>query len=472
MRYKFLLMVGCSALLSACSVGPDYQKPERDLPPNFVASDVLSVLNTDYGQRGVLPLWWMGFHDDVLNNLVERAINNNLDIAAAYARVKAAEAEVQLVGADARPTIDASVSGGAEAGRDFRPSRDDATETSLSGAIGVAVPLDVFGQTRRAVEAAQYAYMRAEDELQGEVLDVSAALTAEYLGLRGQQRQLALLNQSIALQEKTLDIVKARFESGLAPELDYQRAIASVQSLKASVPPLLEDLQNKRNRIAVLTGQFPGYYEALLREEGGIPVYQAAIPTLMPLAVVNARPDVRAAEGRLKEATANIGVAEAAYYPSFSLSQSLQIGLTNASSVPVAQSLIASFAALISQTLSYGGGRGARLDIAKAEAEEALANYDLALREAVEDVELALNAIKASSARQDYLSKSVAASARSFHQAQTLYQQGLISFLDVVDAQQDLANDEQRLAAEQTDYATEIANLFKVLGADVPSKTR
>ncbi len=471
MRYKTLLITTILSL-SACTVGPDYQKPARELPADFVAADVLQALNVDNANKGVLPLWWQGFHDPVLNDLVESGIGKNFEIAGAYARVKSAKAEVQLAGADARPTVDVDINGGADASRDLRPNRDNDTETSMSGAVGIGVPLDVFGATRRAVEAAEYAYIRAQDELKGAVLDVSAEITAEYLGLRGQQRQLALLNQSIALQEKTLDIVRARYESGLAPELDLQRAVASVQSLKASVPPLLEDLQNKRNRLAVLTGRFPGYYEALLSEEGGIPVYQAAIPTLMPLAVVNARPDVRAAEGRLKEATANIGVAEAAYYPSFSLSQSLRIGLTDVSSVPVAQNLVASFAALITHALSDGGARGARMDVAKAEAEEALADYDLTLREAVEDVELSLNAIKSSSDRQQYLANSVAASARSFHQAQTLYQQGLISFLDVVDAQQDLASDEQRLASEQTDYATEIANLFKVLGADVPVKAQ
>ena len=181
---------------------------------------------------------------------------------------------------------------------------------------------------------------------------------------------------------------------------------------------------------------------------------------------------MRQTEADLKQAIANIGVAEADYYPSFALAGDISIGLNGVSSTPTTALLIGSIAGLIEQVVLSGGERDANFDIASAQAEEALANYELALRSAVEDVETSLNALRSSSERQKSLAKSVKASERSFSQAQTLYRQGLISFLDVVDAQQDLADDEQDLAAERTDYATEIANLFRALGTDIQIKNK
>jgi multidrug efflux system outer membrane protein len=187
----------------------------------------------------------------------------------------------------------------------------------------------------------------------------------------------------------------------------------------------------------------------------------------LPLEVLNARPDIAQSEADLKAAIAAIGVAEADFYPSFDLAANLTFGRTGVSSMNPTEVLIGSLTAVIEQVITDGGARSANREIAEAEAEEALADYELALRNAIQEVEASLNAIRASAARQDSLSKAVQASQRSFSQAETLYRQGLISFLDVVDAQQDLASDEQSLASERTDYAREIATLFNVLGAEI-----
>jgi len=183
--------------------------------------------------------------------------------------------------------------------------------------------------------------------------------------------------------------------------------------------------------------------------------------------VLSTRPDVRQSEARLKQAIANIGVAKADYYPAFRLSGTLSIGATGVSSIPVSEVLIGSLAALIEQVLTNGGVRDANFKIAQAQAEEALADYEQTLREASEEVETSLAAIQSSRHRQTSLEKAVSSSQRSFSQAETLYQQGLISFLDVVDAQRVLASAEQALARERTNYATQIAILFRVLGVDI-----
>jgi len=459
-----------SALLMAasCTIGPDYTAPDINPPPAFVSQDVLDTLNeSKNGQTDIATLWWEGFNDPLLNEIVLDALENNRQIAAATARLKEAQAQIALSGAEARPTLDAGIDGGVSQQRTLSPTRADSTGTDYGASLGLGIPLDIFGRTRRDVEAARANLEAAKAELNGEVLRVSADVTAQYLGLRGNQRQLELLRESVALQEQTYDIVNSRYEAGLSPELDLRRAETSVENLRADIPPLEETLLNARNNIATLSGQFPGAYEQDLTQNQPIPEYLRRIPQVVPLDVLRARPDVNQAEARLKEAIANIGVAEADYYPSFNLAGSIGISASGVSSLPVSEVLIASLSTLIQQVILDGGARDANLGAAKARAEEALALYEQSLLEASEDVEITLAALESSQKRQVSLERAVSSSQRSFSQAETLYQQGLISFLDVVDAQRSLASAEQALARERTNFATSIAELFQVLGSPI-----
>lgn len=465
---KKWLLLGTVFILGACTVGPDYVAPDMKAPPQFVSQDVLDTLNEDKQLAAKeYTQWWEGFDDPLLNQIVMDAIASNFEIRAATARVKEARTFIQSAGAAANPSIDASIDGGVSERRSLNGDEAPSTSTDIAAGLGIDIPLDIFGRTRRDVEAARANLDAALAELNGEVLRVSAEVTSEYLGLRGNQRQLELLRESVALQEQTYNIVNSRYEAGLSPELDLRRAETSVENLRADIPPLEESVLNAANRMAVLSGNFPGRYTDELEQQKEIPAYQAPIPTLIPLDVLRARPDIQQAEARLKEAIANIGVAEAAFYPSFNLSAGLSIGASGVSSMPISEALIASLAGLISQAITDGGTRDAELDAAKARAEEALANYEQSLLEGAEEVEITLAALDSSQKRQGSLERAANASQRSFAQAETLYQQGLISFLDVVDAQRSLASAEQALARERTNFARQIATLFQVLGTPV-----
>jgi multidrug efflux system outer membrane protein len=463
-----LTLLALAALLTAaCTARPDYTPPEINAPSQFVSQEVLKTLNENKSGKAFTADWWTGFKDPVLDTLVETGLANNFEIAAAAARVKEAQARVRLAGASNNLSADISVDSDLQERRELRPDSNSATTTGAGAEIGIGLPIDIFGRTRREVEAAQAGLESARAELKGIILTTSSDIAAEYLRLRGNQRQLELLRESVALQEKTLSIVKTRYETGLAPELDMRRAETSVENLRADIPPLEGDLLNARNRLASLTGEFPGAYETLLKDNKETPTYKNAIPSLVPLEVLSSRPDIRQSEAALKQAVAGIGVAQAAYYPSFNLSGTIGLSSSGVSGAPATDILIASIRALIEQIITDGGERRASVTIAKAQAEEALANYEQALREASEEVETSLAAIHSSLTRQTSLEKAVSSSQRSFSQAETLYQQGLISFLDVVDAQRVLASAEQALAREQTNYATQIATLFRVLGTDI-----
>lgn len=459
-----------SVFVAACASSPqEIPKSRTKAPDQFVAQAVLESLGS-VDKAGVASArWWEGFNDPLLNQLVQTSLQNNFEIASAAARVKEARAFLALseTGDSLLLELDASVSG-QKSDKNTASTTSTTTNNRDEGnallALGFTLPIDLAGRTDAQVQVGAAGLMAEQANLRARIIATSTAVAREYLLLRGNQKQLSMLRESVELQEKTLAIVQARFESGLSPELDVRRAETSVETLRASIAPLEQALQDSRHRLATLSGQFPGEYEQLLKPESKLPSYSLGIPASLPFQVLQARPDVQFAQARFAQAAAEAGLAQADLYPSIALLGSIQIGSTAVNSNPATSILIASLAAVLNQVIYDGGARNARLAGAKARAEGALADYEQVLRVVTLEVESALNAIDSSSSRQTALGKAVVSSKRSFEQADALYQLGLVSFLDVVDAQRVYANAEQALATEQTNYATLIAGLFRALG--------
>lgn len=463
-----LMVAGLSACASKAQDLP--QLPNTPMPEKFVAQDILGKLSSVNGAGVASVRWWEGFNDPILNQLVQNSVENNFRIVSAVARVREARALLALsdTGDSLLLELDAEV-GGQKTDRNSSAnnvgsSNNNRDERRALLGLGFTLPIDLAGRVDQQTRAAAASLMAVQAELRSQIISTSTTVAQEYLRLRGNQKQLAMLRDSVDLQEKTLGIVQARFESGLSPELDVRRAETSVESLRADISPLQQALQDSRHRLATLAGQFPGAYEELLKPEGGLPQYGLNIPEQVPFQVVQARPDVQVAQARFAQAAAEVGVAQADFYPTLELMGNIQIGSSAVNSNPATGILIASLSALLNQVLYDGGARDSRLDAAHARAESALADYEQVLRVVTQEVENSLNAIDSSSSRQLALGKAVVSSKRSFEQADALYQLGLISFLDVVDAQRVYANAEQALATEQTNYATLIAGLFRALG--------
>jgi NodT family efflux transporter outer membrane factor (OMF) lipoprotein len=460
-------------ITSGCAVGPDYSKPDMGAPDKFVLQDVLKKLHQKENEpyisetEDIYLNWWEGYTDPILNTLVNEGLENNYNIAEASARLKEAYAVLNLASSDDDITAIAAVNPNVEEEIDLENRDKSDTDANVLGLLSVVLPLDIFGRTARREEAAMAQIEGASAELRGTILTVSSDIVSRYLRLRGDQRQLELLEESVELQDKTLSIVRSRYKAGLSPELDVRRAEATVENLRADVPGLKESIVNSRNALATLAGRYPGAYEELLSEDREIPEYRGVIPELVPVDVLTMRPDVQQAEADLKRRMAEIGIAKAEFYPSFQLAGQISIGSSGLIGESTMNMLIGRLAALIEQVVLDGGARQANLDIAKAGAEEALAIYRQTLLNATRDVEETLAALESSHERQKSLEKAVNASERSFHQAGILYQQGLTSFLDVVDSQRVLANAQQDLASARTDYSSQIANLFRVLGTTI-----
>ncbi|BET26159.1 NodT family efflux transporter outer membrane factor (OMF) lipoprotein [Limnobacter thiooxidans] len=474
-RFTPVAAVICSMLLfTACATAPVNEVPVQSMPTPeaFVAQDILQNLS-GVSEAGVASVrWWEGFNDPILDQLIQTSLETNFQIAAAAASVREAKALLAL--SDTGNSLLVELDGQLTGQRTDRSNSASNTSNSTGSnsrnernaviGLGFALPVDLAGKVDQEVRAAAANLMAVQAGLRAQIISTSTDVAQEYLRLRGNQKQLAMLRDSVALQEKTLAIVQARFESGLSPELDVRRAETSVETLRASVAPLEQALRRSMHQLATLAGQFPGAYDSLLTPVGDLPRYSLGIPPRLPLQVLQARPDVQLAQARFAQAAAEVGVAQADFYPSLDLMANIQVGSSVLNSNPATGILIASLSAVLDQVIYDGGARDARLDAAKARAEIALADYEQVLRTVTLDVENALSAIQASVARQTALNKAVVSSKRSFEQADALYQLGLVSFLDVVDAQRVYANAEQALATEQTSYATLVASLFRALG--------
>lgn len=450
-------------LASGCTVGPDYEKPVLSAPAVFESQNVLAMLGSVSKDSIYAELWWEGFGDPILNSIVEEGLQASFALEAAAARVEQAAAVVLSAESGMLPSASGSFAPGLERRKELGGLESDTTTRRLAAGLSASLPLDLFGKLRRQIQAAEADLQAAEAAMQKEIYSVTTNIVRQYLELRGTQKQLQLLQQSLALQEKTLRIVESRYQSGLAPELDVNRARRSVQALRASIPPLEQGLLTASYRLAELTGRYPGAYSSLLQDEPRTPEYQSMIEEVIPGDVLLRHPDVLEAEAELMRAVSEIGIAKADYYPALAIDASLAVSLTRTSGLAPTDLLLSSLSSLIDHVLFDGGRRRAGLEFAEARTKEALANFEASLRQTLLAVEVALSNLQGSLNRQGPLEGVVESSRRSARQAETLYQQGLISFLDVVDAQRVLAEAEQQLAAERTDYARQIATLYETL---------
>lgn len=466
-----VLIVGLFAGCAVTTPQPETSEIAAQAPSQFQTQAVLSGLASLQEAGLASAKWWEGFNDPLLSGLVDRALGNNPGLLAAAAQVRQAKASLALSQAQDDLLLEleaaASVRETNRSGENRPSFTGDGNSNAQRGAnlgLAITLPVDLAGRFANEQAAAAANLMNFQAQLRARMVDVSTQVVQAYLRLRGNQRQLELLAETLALQEQTLAVVQARFEAGLSPELDVRRAETSLANLKAQEAPLQQALQDAIDRLGVLTGRYPGGLNAALGPVAPLPEYQLGIPSVLPLQVLQARPDVQASQARLLQTYAQLGVARANLLPSFQLMASLQIGRTAVSGDPVSSVVVSSLAAMLNQVLLDGGARDAQVDIAKAQADQALALYDEALLLAIADVESVLNAVQFSNSRQKALGQASESSLKSFEQAQALYQLGLISFLDVVDAQRVYADSQQALAAEQTNYAIQIAGLFRALG--------
>ncbi|MGD0960310.1 MAG: efflux transporter outer membrane subunit [Methylomonas sp.] len=456
------LMLLSVLLLNACAVGPDYQQPETQLPPHFANGGpaVFSEADIDLG-------WWKQFNDSRLNELVRQTAEHNYQIQAARANLAEARALYLEAGLNLFPQITShgnynnqERSASALNNRGFAPRPLDLYNMGFDATWEA----DFFGRIRRNVEA-------SNDEVEGQeanLRDVGVSLIAEtarnYFQLRGLQRQLEVAERNAENQSETLALTQVKLDNGRGTELDTSRALAQLETTRATIPGLKTSIAAAIHRLSVLTGQIPDALSNQLSEYQALPAAPAAIRISSPEQLLKRRPDIKTAERALAAATARVGVATGDFFPRVTFVGNMSLEASELGHLTTAGSNSYAFGPRISWAFLDMGRVYARVKAAGARAESSLAEYRQTVLNALEETENALVAYHQESIRRASLATAAQASEKANQLAHLRYQAGVADFLTVLDTELRLLEDQSELAQSETSVATALTAIYKALG--------
>jgi NodT family efflux transporter outer membrane factor (OMF) lipoprotein len=465
-------IVAASMLLaSACTLGPHYQgPPAADLAPYH--NSTLVEQRTAAAPAPPLDTWWSGFNDPELTAIIERALNQNLDLAASLARVNHARAIAREAGARLLPQGSANASA-----TSLRQSLNspigviaqhlpgyDRDQTLYDADVGAQWEVDLFGGLRRGAEAARDEAQAADAQRLGLRVTVAADAADAYFQARGDQARLGIAQSQVDADSHLLELVRLRLAGGAADAKESAQAEGLLAQARATIPPLRTALEAQLNRLDVLMGVQPGTYAAELGKPGEISDAPQIPAGQNAAELLRRRPDVIAAERRLAASNARIGAALAEYYPKVSLSALLGFESLGASHLWSAQSFQPEATAGLRWRLFDFGKVDAEVAQARSGNAEAILIYRQAVLRATEDVENAFMALAQLESQSRELSAEVDALARARDASQRSYLGGASSLTDVLDADRQslVAKDELARARADTDRAAVVT--FRALG--------
>lgn len=443
------------------TAGPDYRAPDLSAPTNW-AVDLNAGLTPAAVSPETLSRWWTALNDPILSDLMEQARTNNLDVRQAEARLRQARAQRGAAKAGLFPTIEASAA--ASRTQSGETGGERTTSSLFVNGLDASWELDLFGQNRRTVEAADATWQAAQEDLNNALVSLFAEVALNYVEVREYQLRLALTESGLVARTGTYDISRWRREAGLTTQLDEEQARMSLEQARAELPSLKTSLAESKHRLAVLLGQTPGALNETLAESRPIPVPPPEMTVGVPADVLRQRPDVRSAERKLAAQTAQIGVAKAAQYPNFTLLGSIGLESLTLDNLYSSGARTAQAAANGVWTLFDFGRIRRNVELQTARQEEALSAYESAVLTALEDVENALVAYANEQARRQSLFEAAKAGQAAFDLARDQYSSGLVDFQAVLDMQRSLLAVQDALAVSDGKIASNLIQLYKALG--------
>ncbi|ALI10413.1 MULTISPECIES: efflux transporter outer membrane subunit [Pseudomonas] len=460
-----------ASLMTGCAVGPDYQRPDATLSDRFLGQS--SVEQRTGTARTRLTTWWEGFGDPVLTDFITRALEQNLDLAQASARVVQARAGLGAANAALLPS--GNISGQAARAYqsvetplgqvlDSNPGYDRYGNT-YSMDLGASWELDVFGGLRRGREAALAEYQASEAGAAATRLAVAAQTADIYITLRGLQARLGIANHQVKTQQDLLEKVQLLYSKGLAASYQVRQTEGALAQVQATVPVLQTGLDAAMNALDVMLGTPPGTHRPQLTETGSIPLPPQISEMGTPADLLRRRPDLIVAERRLAASNARIGEAVAEYYPKFSLSALLGSATTVSAGHLFSGGASQASGALGLRWRLFDFGRiNAQIDQAKGQEAEALAAYRQSALRATEDVENALSALVNREAQATTLTAGEASLNEARRSSFIAYQKGTASLIDVLNADETLLQASDARAQARTESARAAVAAFRALG--------
>lgn len=450
-----LMFTGCTA------VGPDYVPPDTVLPDQW-HTELRDGLRSIPMEPKALAEWWKTLNDSVLTDLIEQAIQDNLDVKAAAARLREARARRGISGADRFPTIDANAA--ATKARTGEETGSGGEINLYSVGFDASWELDIFGGVRRSIEAAAADAAASREDMYDVLVSLAAEVALNYVETRSFQTRLNIAQANRDAQAETYRLVLNRFEAGLAAQLEVEQARYILESTRAEIPSLNSGLEQAMNRLAVLIGKQPGTLKQALSERKPIPITPIELAVGVPAGTLRRRPDVRRAEWELAAQTARIGVATAELYPKFSLLGSIGLESLSTSDLLTAGNRNYSIGPSIYWRIFDGGRIRQQIEVETAIQEQALIQYESAILTALEDVENALVAYAEEQIRRESLVQATDAADRAVILAKNQYRAGLSDFQNVLDAQRSLLSFQDQLAVSEGTITSNLVRLFKALG--------
>lgn len=468
---RTLTLLICVSLSTGCAIGPDYIRPDAPLQEHFLGQAAVdqrpAALSTD------LAAWWPGFGDPQLTRLVTLALEQNLDLSKAAARV--AQARAGLGAANAALLPSGNVSGQAARahqsvetplGQVLNSTPDfDRYGNAYDANFGASWELDLFGSLRRGRESARAEYQASQAGAAATRLAVAAQTADIYISIRGLQSRLDIARKQVQTQQELLSRVNLLYGKGLAAELQVRQAEGALALVQVSVPLLDTALASAMNALDVVLGSPPGTHREELADAGAIPIAPQIANTGSPGDLLRRRPDLIAAERLLAASNARIGAAIAEYYPKLSLS-----GLIGSATSVSSGNLFGSGAAQAAGVLGlrwrlFDFARiDAQIDLAKGQEAEMLATYRLAVLRAAEDVENAFSALVKREEQATLLDVGVDSLGHARAASYAAYQEGVVSLIEVLSADEALLRAADTRAQAQTEAARAAVAAFKALG--------
>jgi NodT family efflux transporter outer membrane factor (OMF) lipoprotein len=514
----FILLVSGCLILSGCTFGPHYTRPKVPVQNNFGAP------NQPANTNAPVEDWWKTFKDPELDKLIDGALRENYTLQIATARIRQSRAQRNIAAANLFPQVDAdagaaisrgsknvklslggsgsSSSGKGSAGSSSSPfgaaktkAMPQQTESgSSSGDSGdnnafddqlsplgkgglpgsttelyqagfdASWEIDVFGGKRRQVEAANAELQAANENRHDLIVTLLAEVARNYLELRGTQQRLQIANTNLADDEEIVDLTRSKKKSGLSNDLDVMRAAAQAAATAATIPPLQANERRLIHALSILLAKEPDALGAELQIVQPLPPTPPEVPVGLPSQLIERRPDIRQAEREIAAANARIGSAKADLFPKFALVATAGID----SSTP--DSLIdwGSRYFLISPTVTWrifdAGRILSNIELQKANEQESVWQYRNIILTALQEVQDALVAYATEQVRRNSLIEEEHHDNQSLHLARQQYDHGLVSFLDVLDAERTLLMAQDELEQSNQVIATDLVALYKALG--------
>lgn len=451
-RYTWLVVL--AALMAGCVTGPDYHKPAVVVPPAWgwkVAEPADAAIKGD---------WWSEYHDPVLNSLEAQATATNQTLQVAMARVDQSRAVARISASRFSPQLsfDPSV---VSFHTQLNHVPSELTATAYTIPLDLSYEIDLWGKIRRAFESAHAEAEASVADYYNILLTLHGDVAVDYFLLRQLDTQIDLLKQTLQLREKSVQIITERFQGGLAPELDVERA----QTDRSQTKTLLLEAQRQRadlqNSLALLCGQPAAMFSIEpAKFDDSLPV----VPVGLPSAWLERRPDIAAAERRMAAANAQIGVAKAAFFPAITLTGDAGYSSFHASSLLDWESQFFQIGPGVTFPILNGGRLKAGVREAQATYQATCANYRQQVLAAFKDVADSLVDIDSYRQQGDTETDALTSANRAANSARERYDQGLVNYLDVLDAQRTQLQIQSQAIQIRASQLIAMVHLVKALG--------